>query len=155
MEAYKNSGKLGTKMDTEFCKAGGRLSEEAEQINAKLLEKQQKLLEEINSAKEEVVQNIKDLKAKKNIKEDNEQGSDGLFNMKNLDSLQELLDQAEETNEMLLFADKKQNVWQIIKRNDIDIADNNAEGEEDAVENNENEENEENEDELVFEGTCN
>ena len=110
---------------TDFCKTCGRLLPEAETVNEKLLEEQGKLLLEINAAKKEVLDKITELKERGEAKDENEGGSGMMFNMKNLGSLQELLDQAEETEDMLLFTDKKQNVWQIIKRNDIDIANNN------------------------------
>ena len=113
-----------TSAQSDFCKFCGRLSPEAETNNAKLLKEQELLLNEINATKEEVLAKTKNLqergeKGKKEKGESNEAGT--LFNVKNLGSLQDLLDQAEETEEMLLFVDKKQNVWQIVKRNDINI----------------------------------
>ncbi len=126
IESYKTTDTVGLSSrggtGTDFCKTCGRLLPEAEQVNAKLLEEQEKLLSEINAAKAEVLTKLAELKKSK---EENEGGAGMLFNVKNLGSLQELLDQAEETDDMLLFTDKKQNVWQIVKRNDIDIANNN------------------------------
>ena len=117
----------------DFCKSCGRLSLEAESANTKLLREQEQLLKEINSAKEEVVAKIKTLEEHKdnpnNDNKENDAAGGMAFDMKNLGSLQELLNQAEETDDMLLFLDKKQSVWQIIKRQDINIA--NAAGEND------------------------
>jgi len=129
IESYKTTDTVGGASNThgngnDFCKACGRLLPEVESSNTKLLEEQEKLLSEIQAAKAEVQSKLKELKEKPEIKEEGE-GAGMLFNMKNLGSLQELLDQAEETDEMLLFTDKKQNVWQIVKRNDIDIANQN------------------------------
>ncbi len=112
----------------DFCKSCGRLSPEAEINNARLLQEQERLLKEINAAKEEVAGKLADLKERNAKREEGKkdepegEAAGTLFNMKNLGSLQELLDQAEETEEMLIFVDKKQNAWEIVKRNDIDIA---------------------------------
>lgn len=97
-------------------------------MNAKLLEKQEELLDKINKTKAEALQSINELKAKRATREgDNEADPEAVFNMKKLASFQELLDHAEATGEMLLFTDKKHNVWQIVKRNEIDIVDNGSE----------------------------
>eukprot|EP00826_Nyctotherus_ovalis_P053851 TRINITY_DN7028_c0_g1_i13.p1 TRINITY_DN7028_c0_g1~~TRINITY_DN7028_c0_g1_i13.p1 ORF type:complete len:146 (+),score=79.12 TRINITY_DN7028_c0_g1_i13:481-918(+) len=130
MESYKlmDAADDGTGADGDFCKACGRLSPEIEEKKVKLLAKQEKLLKDIKSTKVELVQKIDELKAKQIAKgEGNESDPEAVFNMKNLKSFQELLDHAEETGEMLLFTDKKHNVWQIVKRGEIDIVDNGAE----------------------------
>jgi hypothetical protein len=92
-----------------------------------LLRRQEELLDNIKKTKAEAIHNINQLKEKLASKEDGETDPEAVFNMKKLASFQELLDHAEATGEMLLFTDKKHNIWQIIKRNEIDIVDNGAE----------------------------
>ena len=127
LERYKPTDDTDEKMYTDFCKGCGRLTAEAEERNALLLRKQEELLDNINKTKAEALQTINQTKEKLASKEDNNADPEAVFNMKKLASFQELLDHAEATGEMLLFTDKKQNVWQIVKRSEIDIVDNGPE----------------------------
>lgn len=125
----------------DYCTSCGRLLQSTEKANAELLQEQERLLKEINAAKEELANKLKETNlAESEEKKEEEEGKEAsgqLFNHKNMNSLQELLDKAEETNDMLLFMDKNQNTWQIMKRNDINITDNEEENEEQEAEGNE------------------
>jgi len=96
--------------------------------------KQEKLLKEIERNKEELAENLKALEKieseQENVKEMGEghlgnEAVQQIFNIGNLGMLQELLEQAEESDEVLLFTDHKQQTWQIISRNDINVGDGN------------------------------
>ena len=82
--------------------------------------KQETLLEKLKKAKEELAKFYKELHEKANVP-DEEENLQTIFNAKNMNTLQDLLDQAEENEQMLLFVDSKQNTWELIKREDINI----------------------------------
>jgi hypothetical protein len=130
------AGEEGAGIGATSCPSCGRLYQEAELRNQQLLSEEQKLLAEINAAKAELATKLQEIQGtpavatpavsgpaeeSKGVAEPNNPIAQ-LFNATKLASLQGLLDHAETTDDMLLFVDKKQVTWQIMKRNDISIA---------------------------------
>ena len=79
------------------------------------------LLKEIERNKEELAKSQEELAR---IQEEFFQSNEStlqIFNIENLGPMQELLEQAEENEELLLFMDQKKNTWQIICRDDINL----------------------------------
>ncbi len=111
----------------ERCHECGRRLQAAEDSNALLLE-QQRLSAEICRSKDELNALAKALQDRgksptSGQSEEEAANIQGLFNKNNIESLQELLDQAEESEQALLFMDNKGNTWQITQRPDIDLPD--------------------------------
>ncbi len=106
------------------CKRSG-----PENSKEQFMAKQERLLKEIEKSKEELAQHLQELETLEGENENKVEGGHGnesvqqIFNIQNLGMLQELLEQAEESDEVLLFTDHKKNTWQIISRNDINVGD--------------------------------
>ena len=99
-----------------ICKKSGSFNSQ-ELFNGK----HEELLHEIDRSKEELsiyLRQLKELEEKEGESEDR-LGEKQIFNVANFGALQELLEQAEESGEVILFTDNKKNTWQIINRKDI------------------------------------
>ena len=107
------------------CTACGRTK--SENTKELFLIKHEHLLKEIEKSKEELaehLQQLENLEGDQEIKGGNSnEVVQNIFNIENLGMLQDLLEQAEESEEVLLFTDQKKNTWQIISRNDINVGD--------------------------------
>ncbi len=96
--------------------------------NTELILEQERVLTEIQRAKEELADSLREFeeeKRKLGAAGEEEENVQKIFNIENMESLQELLDQAEESDQMLLFVDRKGNTWQLIRRADVDLAEGN------------------------------
>jgi len=106
----------------KFCECCGREFQEVEIHNTKLILEQEKLNSDIKKAKEELAQAMSELKieqSKKPMKNEEDESCKTIFNIENLDNIQELLEDAEENDQLLLFVDTKGNTWQITRGKDI------------------------------------
>lgn len=103
----------------EICKTCGKSPQELEIANTDLMIKQENLLAKLKKAKEELAEVYKELHEKEIVPE--EENLQTIFNANSMNTLQDLLDQAEENEQMLLFVDSKQNTWELIQRRDINI----------------------------------
>lgn len=87
--------------------------------------KHEELLAEIDAAKEELIDIISQLKQLESVNED-DPAEIQIFNVENLEVLQESLEKAEESGDAILFTDQKKNAWQIncLKNVNIDYESN-------------------------------
>ena len=106
----------------EFCEICKKTY--TENAHAVFTAKHERLLKDIERDKEDLAVLAKKLEELENQARGRKEieSVQQIFNIQDLGSMQELLEQAEQSDELLLFTDNNGNTWQIICRNDINVA---------------------------------
>ena len=119
--------------ENTYCEGCHREFQEIEIASTKLILEQERLLSEIQKSKEELAAAMTELKKEENKRkpkqDEAEKSVNRIFNVDNMESLQELLEEAEANGQALLFLDGKGNTWQITARKDIVLDQDVGEGE--------------------------
>ncbi len=131
-ETDNNNETALVKKESSRCKycnraSGKEKSERESERVSQLLAMQHTLLEEIEQTKKELGELAKERGRESNLFEQNNivntasSGRQNKVTLSNFESLQEILDRADENDDLLFFVDNNNNTWQIIKRDEISL----------------------------------